>query len=242
MLERRIAETFVELADTLVLGFDVIDFLHTLTERCVELLDVDAAGILLIDHRGSLNLVAASTEQVRLLELFQLQDEEGPCLDTFHSGQPVSCRDLGAEPQRWPRFATAARDCGFVAVHAVPMRLREDILGAMNLFGAVPGTLSPENAAIAQTLADVATIGLLHERALSQRGLVVEQLQGALNSRILIEQAKGVLSERAQISVEEAFVLLRTYARGHSRPLSEVAQAVIARDPITQDLLRSGGT
>ena len=131
MFDQRITETFVELADTLVFGFDGIDFLHTLTERCVQLLGVDAAGILLVDQRDTLNLVAASTDQARLLELFQLQNEEGPCLDCYHSGHSVACADLGALPQRWPRFATAAREQGFTAVQAVPMRLREQIIGAL---------------------------------------------------------------------------------------------------------------
>jgi hypothetical protein len=220
MLERRTAEAFVQLADTLVAGFDVIDFLHTLTERCVDLLDVDAAGILLVDQRGFLQLVAASTEQARLLELFQLQDEEGPCLDCYHSGTQVACADLATEPQRWPRFTAAAHDRGFAAV-------REQVLGAMNLFSASPGVLPEGTVAVAQALADVATIGILQERSHRESVLVTEQLQVALNSRVLIEQAKGVLAERAQISVAEAFTQLRGFARNRNRRLSEVAAAVI---------------
>jgi GAF domain-containing protein len=227
MLERRTAEAFVQLADTLVAGFDVIDLLHTLTEQCVELLDVDAAGILLVDQRGALQLVAASTEQARLLELFQLQDEEGPCLDCYHSGTQVACADLATEPQRWPRFTAAAHDRGFAAVHALPMRLREQVLGAMNLFSASPGVLPEGTVAVAQALADVATIGILQERSHRESVLVTEQLQVALNSRVLIEQAKGVLAERAQISVAEAFTQLRGFARNRNRRLSEVAAAVI---------------
>jgi transcriptional regulator with GAF, ATPase, and Fis domain len=226
MLERRIAQTFVELADTLVVGFDVIDLLHTLTERCVDLLEVDATGILLADQRGTLSLVAASTEQARLLELFQLQEEEGPCLEAYHSGQAVACPDLGAQPQRWPRFTAAAREQEFAAVTALPLRLRRQTLGAMNLFRHQAGELTPHTVAVAQALADVATIGILHERALHHSTVVTEQLQHALNSRIVIEQAKGVLSERGQISVQDAFIVLRGYARSHNRELAELARDV----------------
>ncbi|MGH3886406.1 MAG: GAF and ANTAR domain-containing protein [Pseudonocardiaceae bacterium] len=236
MLDQRITETFVELADTLVLGFDGIDFLHTLTERCVQLLGVDAAAILLIDPQGTLNLVAASTEQARLLELFQLQNEEGPCLDCYHSGQSVACADLAATPQRWPRFATAAHEQGFAAVQAVPMRLREQILGALNLFRYSPSAIPTEATAVAQSFANVATISILQVRALRHSEMVTEQLQTALNSRVLIEQAKGILAERRHITIAEAFTQMRTYARGHHRLLSQVAQAVITQDPDITDL------
>jgi transcriptional regulator with GAF, ATPase, and Fis domain len=232
----RISETLVELADTLVLGFDGIDFLHTLTERCVQLLHVDAAGILLIDQRDTLNLVAASTEQTRLLELFQLQNEEGPCLDCYHSGQSVACADLTATPQQWPRFAAAAREQGFAAVQAVPMKLREQILGALNLFRCAPSAIPSEATAVAQSFANVATISILQLRALRHSEIVTEQLQSALNSRILIEQAKGILAERRHISLSEAFIQMRTYARDHNRLLSQIAQAVITKDPDLIDL------
>lgn len=239
VLDRRTAQTFVELADTLVVGFDIIDFLQTLAERCVNLLDVDAAGILLADPRGSLTLVAASTEQVRLLELFQLQDEEGPCLDCYHSGQMVTCPDLTAQPQQWPRFAAQAHQAGFAAVQAFPLRLRDQVLGAMNLFSFATGTSSPESASVAQALADVATIGITHERTLRQHQLITEQLQHALNSRIVIEQAKGMLAERGQINVSEAFTLLRAYARDHNQRLSAVAHQVINQDAILAEMLGS---
>jgi GAF domain-containing protein len=239
MLDNRITETLVELADTLVLGFDGIDFLHTLTERCVQLLGVDAAGILLIDQRGTLKLVAASTEQTRLLELFQLQNEEGPCLDCYHSGQSVACADLTATPRRWPLFATAAREQGFAAVQAVPMRLREQILGALNLFSSSPNSIPTDATAVAQSFANVATISILQLRALRHSEMVTEQLQTALNSRILIEQAKGILAERRHISLTEAFTLMRSYARNHNRLLSLVAQAVITQAPDVADLTTS---
>ncbi|MCK2244602.1 MULTISPECIES: GAF and ANTAR domain-containing protein [unclassified Crossiella] len=231
MLDRRVAQTFVELSDTLVLGFDTIDFLHTLTERCVELLEVDAAGILLVDQRGALNLVAASTDQARLLELFQLQDEEGPCLDCFRSGTPVGCPDLGAEPRRWPRFSVAAAEQGFATVQAVPMRLREEIIGALNLFGSTAGGIPAETIALAQSFANVATISILQVRALRHSEMVAEQLQTALNSRIVIEQAKGILSERLQIDIADGFALMRDHARNTNQFLSDVAQQVISRSP-----------
>ncbi|GAA2816429.1 GAF and ANTAR domain-containing protein [Crossiella cryophila] len=239
MLDRRVAQTFVELADTLVLGFDTIDFLHTLTERCVELLEVDAVGILLVDQRGALNLVAASTEQARMLELFQLQDEEGPCLDCFRTGLPVGCPDLGAEPQRWPRFSVAAGEQGFAAVQAVPMRLREEVIGALNLFGSTAGGISAEAIALAQSFANVATISILQVRALRHSEMVAEQLQTALNSRIMIEQAKGILTERLQIGIADAFALMRNHARGTNQFLSDVAQQVISRSPEVADLLKA---
>lgn len=231
VLDQRITETLVELSDTLVLGFDGIDFLHTLTERCVQLLNVDAAGILLVDQEDTLNLVAASTEHARALELFQLQNEEGPCLDCYHSGQGVACADLAVAPQPWPRFATAAREHGFASVQAVPMRLREQIVGALNLFRCTPGAISTDATAVAQSFANVATISILQLRALRHSEMVTEQLQSALNSRVLLEQAKGILAERRHISVAEAFTLMRTYARNRNQLLSQVAQAVITHDP-----------
>jgi transcriptional regulator with GAF, ATPase, and Fis domain len=239
MLERRIAQTFVELADTLVVGFDVIDLLHTLTERCVELLEVDATGILLADQRGTLALVAASTEQARLLELFQLQEEEGPCLEAYHSGQAVTCADLGAQPQRGPRVTSPAtpRQPHAAALPARPLRLRDQTLGAMNLFRHQAGELTPQTVAVAQALADVATIAILHERARHHNTVVTEQLQHALNSRIVIEQAKGVLSERGQINVQDAFTLLRGYARNHGRELAELARDVVTQQIDLADLL-----
>jgi GAF domain-containing protein len=230
-LDQRITKTYIELADTLVVGFDIVDFLHTLTERCVELLEVDAAGILLADVRGTLNLMAASTEQARLLELFQLQNEEGPCLDCFRSGQPVDSVDVTADDRRWPRFAAAARERGFAGVYAVPMRLRDQTVGAMNLFRHQPKPIPAEVAAVAQSFADVATISILQVRALQHREQLVEELQTALNSRIVIEQAKGILSARRQVGIAEAFTLMRAFARNHNQLLADVAMAIINRSP-----------
>jgi len=226
MTDVQLADVFVEMADTLVDDFDVIDFLHVLTERCVQLLDVSAAGLLLTDQHNALQVVAASSERTRLLELFQLQTDEGPCVDCFHTGQPVSVADLSSGG-RWPRFTAVAAEAGFAAVHALPMRLRADVIGAVNLFGTQPGALDGEKLRIGQALADVATIGLLQQRAIRQRDTLTEQLQHALNSRILIEQAKGVLAERYHLDVADAFTLLRDGARSRKRRLSELAQAIV---------------
>jgi GAF domain-containing protein len=221
-----LSETFVELTDTMVADFDVIDFLHVLTSRTAELLDVSAAGLLLADPRGELRVVAASSEAARLLELFQLQSDEGPCLDCFRSGRPVTATELGAD-QRWPQFAAAAKQAGFTAVQALPMRLREQVIGALNLFRDAPGAFDPASVRIGQALADVATIGLLHERSMRRSDTLNEQLQIALNSRVVIEQAKGKLAERLGIDMNQAFTLLRDQARSRNQRLSDVARAFI---------------
>jgi GAF domain-containing protein len=226
MVEVRLADVFVEMADTLVDDFDVIDFMHALAERCVQLLGVSAAGLLLTDQQGALQVVAASSERTRLLELFQLQTDQGPCVDCFRTGQPVSVTDLPAAGL-WPRFTAAAAEVGYAAVHALPMRLRDEVIGALNLFDTDPGPLAAGTLRIGQALADVATIGLLQQRAIRRRDVLTEQLQTALNSRVLIEQAKGVLAERLQVHLDEAFALLRDSARRTSRRLSDLAQAVV---------------
>src|SRR5580693_4877168 len=215
-----LSETFVELTDTMVAGFDVIDFLHVLTDRSVQLLDVSAAGLLLADPRGELRVVAASSQAVRLLELFQLQNDQGPCLDCFRAGRPVAAADLAAEAQRWPRFAAAAQQ-------ALPMRLRDQVIGALNLFRAVPGAFDPADIRIGQALADVATISLLHERSMRHSDTLNEQLQTALNSRVIIEQAKGKLAERLGLDTDQAFSVLRDHARTRNLLLSDVALAFI---------------
>lgn len=221
-----VADVFVELADTLVDDFDMMDFLHVLTERSVQLLGVVAAGLLLADEQGTLQVVAASSERTRLLELFQLQTDEGPCVDCFRSGEPVSVVDL-AGAGRWPRFTTAAVEVGFASVHAVPMRLRTATIGALNFFGTHVGAVDEDRLRLGQALADVATIGLLQQRAIHRRDVVTEQLQTALNSRVLIEQAKGVLAERLQVGVDEAFTVLRRAARAQNRRLADLAEAVV---------------
>ena len=222
-----LSEAFVELTDTMVAGFDVIDFLHVLTDRSVQLLDVSAAGLLLADPRGELRVVAASSEAARLLELFQLQSDQGPCLDCFRTGRPVAAADLAVAAARWPRFAPAARQAGFAAVQALPMRLREQVIGALNLFRAAPGALDPAGIRVGQALADVATISLLQERSMRHSDTLNEQLQAALNSRVVIEQAKGKLAERLGLDMDQAFSLLRDRARTSNRRLSDLARAFI---------------
>jgi transcriptional regulator with GAF, ATPase, and Fis domain len=229
-----LSETFVELTDTMVADFDVIDFLHVLTDRSVQLLDVSAAGLLLADPRGALRVVAASSEAARLLELFQLQNDEGPCLDCFKAGQPVSATDLSAEAQRWPRFAGVAQETGFAAVQALPMRLRDQVIGALNLFRATPGPFDPVGMRVGQAMADVATISLLQERNMRHTDALNEQLQTALNSRVTIEQAKGKLAERLGLDMDQAFNLLRDNARSRNLRLSDLAQAFIdGSEPLT---------
>ena len=219
-----LSDTFVDLADTMVADFDVIEFLHVLTDRSVALLAASAAGVMLADPRGELRVAAASSEEAGLLELFQLQNDQGPCLDCFRTGRPVTAADLAGPAPRWPRFAQAAIDAGFRTVEALPMRLRDQVIGALNLFRADPGPLDPADLRIAQALADVATIGLLHERNVRRREAVSEQLQGALNSRVMIEQAKGKLAERLGIDMDRAFRMLRDYARNSNQHLTDVAR------------------
>ncbi|GIE90953.1 GAF and ANTAR domain-containing protein [Actinoplanes regularis] len=226
MAQPPLSDVFIEMADTLVDDFDVLDFLHTLTERCVELLGVTAAGLMLTDGAGNLQVVAASSERTRLLELFQLQTDEGPCVDCFRTGTAVSVDDL-TTARRWPRFTTAASQAGFAAVHALPMKLRTEVIGALNLFETEPGALDQEKLRVGQALADIATVGLLQQRAIHARDVLTEQLQAALNSRVLIEQAKGLLAERLQIDVAQAFTILRSTARNHNRKLSDLAQALV---------------
>ena len=219
-----LSDTFVDLADTMVADFDVIDFLHLLTDRSVALLSASAAGVMLADPRGQLRVAAASSDAAGLVELFEIQNDQGPCLDCFRTGQPVTAADLTGPAQRWPRFAAAAAAAGFRAVEAVPMRLRDEVIGALNLFRAAPGPLGPAELRIGQALADVATIGLLQERNVRRSETLAEQLQAALNSRVVIEQAKGKLAERLSIDMDRAFGLLRDYARNSNQRLTDVAR------------------
>jgi transcriptional regulator with GAF, ATPase, and Fis domain len=222
-----LSETFVELTDTMVADFDIIDFLHVLTDRSAQLLDVAAAGLLLADPRGDLRVIAASSEAARLLELFQLQSDQGPCLDCYRTGQPVHIPDMAAAAERWPRFTVAAQEAGFAAVQALPMRLRDQVIGALNFFSATPGAFDPAGVRIGQALADVATIGLLHERSMRESNALNEQMQTALNSRVVIEQAKGKLAERFGLDMDRAFGLLRDQARARNLRLAELAQSFV---------------
>jgi GAF domain-containing protein len=225
--ERRVTRVFVELADTLVDEFDALDFLHTLTERSVELMNADAAGVILSDQHGQLHVVASTSNRAQVLELFELQRAEGPCLDCFRTGRVVANVDLADAETRWPQFSAASVAAGYRSTHAIPLRLRDNVIGAMNLFCVDHSTLSADDLELGQALADVATIGLLQERAVRESELIAEQLQTALNSRVLIEQSKGVLFARAGIGVDEAFRLMRDYSRRHNRLLKDVAAGVI---------------
>ncbi len=224
--EQRLARVFVELADTLVDDFDMLEFLNMLVERCVELLDVAAAGVVLSDQKGGLSMAAASSERARLIELFAVQTNDGPCLDCVRTGAPVSSTDLGVEDGRWPRFAPAARAAGFAVTHAVPMRLRRTVIGAVNLLDTRSNGVDADSVRLGQALADVATIGMLQQRTIHDGGVVVEQLHTALNSRVVIEQAKGVLSSHGRVDMQQAFTALRGYARSHNLRLSDLARTV----------------
>ena len=226
--EQLIADTFVELADTLVSEFDLLEFLHTLIERTVALVDADAGGIMLADQHGKLEVLAASTPATRLVELFELQHDEGPCLDAFRSGQSVSRVDAAAMHAAWPSFTPRLAQAGFASAQALPLRLRNEVIGALNVFRVSPEALSDADMKLARALADVATVGIIQQRMISARELLAQQLQQALDSRVRIEQAKGVLAERAGISVDEAFVLMRSHARNTGAHLRQVVEGVLA--------------
>ncbi|WP_326566572.1 GAF and ANTAR domain-containing protein [Amycolatopsis rhabdoformis] len=239
LVDGRLVDTFVELADTLTDDFDVIEFLQLLATRSVELLPVDAAGLLLVDANGDLQLVASSDERARVLELFQLQRAEGPCLEAFKLRTTVIAPDLARDAGGWAEFGELAVQRGFRAVHAIPMRLRAEAIGALNLFSASPGELTAEDLRLARGMVDVATIGLLQARAIQRHEVLVEQLQTALNSRVVIEQAKGFLAERLGVETDEAFGVLRRFARSRGRKLSEVAVEVVTRSTNVQDLFEN---
>lgn len=223
----RVAEMFVEFADTLVVEFDLVEFLHMVTIRATEVVGSTAAGLLLADPQGQLQFMAASDERTEWLELFQVQAHEGPCQDCFRGGVPVVNADLRSASDRWPQFAPRAVAAGFRSVHAFPMRLRQEVIGALNLFGGDVGRLEPDDVRTVQAIADVATIALLQERAVRRGEVLTEQLQGALNSRVIIEQAKGAIAQMRSCSVDEAFTILRDYCRDHNLRLSEIARAVV---------------
>ena len=226
----RLAEIFVEAADTLVDDFDVIEFLESLTRHTAEVSDTASAGLLLTDPHGQLQYMASSSTSVKLLELFQLQYQEGPCLDCFRTGTAVVNSNLHQAGERWPLFAPRAVEAGFQSVHAFPLRHRQKVIGALNLFSTDVGDLKPTDVRIIQCLADIATIGLLQERTIRSAEILTEQLQSALNSRITIEQAKGVLARTHGVGVDAAFDLMRGYARNNNLRLSDVARAVVT-DP-----------
>ena len=223
----RLSDVFVEVADTLVADFDLVDFLHTVARHAAQITDSSAVGLMLSDQDGRLRYMAASSEDARLLELFQIQHAEGPCLDCHRSGEEIVHTDLAAAERTWPIFAPRAVALGFGSVHAFPMRLRDQVIGAMNVFRSDSTGLGPDEVRVAQALVDVATIALMQERAITRAEALTEQLQGALNSRIVIEQAKGAVARTFEIGVDEAFELLRDHARHHQRRLTDLARSLV---------------
>jgi hypothetical protein len=235
--EAQVLDAVVSLVDSLLDDFDVVDLLTELTERCADLLDVGAAGFLLADPLGQLRLLAATSTQTRELELVQLYVDEGPCVECYATGQPVSVADLRAESRRWPRFVPAALGAGIVSVHAVPMRAAGIVLGSLGLFGNQAGRLSESDLLVGQTLAHIACVAILQEHPPTP-ATVLPQLRSALTHRIVVEQAKGFLRERLDISVDEAFSLLRRYARTHSEHLTDVSRQLMSEPGARPALLQ----
>jgi len=223
----RLTDLFVEVADTLVTDFDLVEFLHKLTDHAAAVSGAEAVGLMLADHHGKLRYMAASNETGKMFELFQLQNSEGPCLDCFSTREPVVNADLASATDRWPVFAPAAIAAGFQSVHAFPMRLRDDVIGALNLFGHADVEFQDKDVRVVQALADIATIALLQERSIAHSEALTVQLQGALNSRIVIEQAKGALAQMEATTPAEAFELMRSQARSSHRRLVDVAAEVL---------------
>jgi hypothetical protein len=235
--EREVTQAFVALASSLATGYDVVDLLNNLTTECARLLDVASAGLLLADPLGVLHVLAASTEHTRQLELFQIQRDEGPCLECFRSGQPVSVADLSLAVDRWPQFVAGAQIAGFASVHALPMRLRSNTLGALGLFGTTVGPLNAQDLTLGQALADVASVALVQDKAATDEGIVNEQLQAALTNRVVIEQAKGVIAQLGQMDMAQSFAVLRRYSRDHNEKLADVANRVVTRSLRPEDLI-----
>jgi GAF domain-containing protein len=231
----KLATVFVDMTDTLVDDFDAIDFLNSLTEHAAAISGADAVGLMLADQRGHLQYLASSNDTGKLLELLQLQVEEGPCIDCYSSGHPIVNADLSTATDRWPLFAPKALAAGFQSVHAFPMRLRENVIGALNLFGRPLTDFSPDETRIVQALADIATIAILQERNVVRAETLTEQLQGALNSRIVIEQAKGALAQLEGTTPTEAFESLRARARDSRRRLTDVAAEVLGQIGLAPD-------
>ena len=231
-----LAALFVEVADTLVVDFDIVDFLHMVTTRTADITRADAAGLVLADAHKRLQFMAASTESAKMLELFQLQAQEGPCRDCFRFGAPVINTDLSRAAGRWPRFAPEAVAARYNAVHAFPLRHRDTVIGALNLFSTSQGRTDANDGKVIQALADVATIGLLQQRAIAHGEILTEQLQVALLSRVTIEQAKGALARMRGVSVDEAFALMRRHARQNHLRLTDLALTVV-HDPSSQPAL-----
>jgi GAF domain-containing protein len=227
--EQRINEAFVRVADTLMDSYDVVDLLSSLVKECVDLLDVQAGGLLIVDRAGNLELIASTSEDAEFVEIMQVAAGAGPCVECFTTGLPISVSDLDDTGDRWPEFRKAAAEKGFRSVHATPMRLRGEVIGAMNLLSTSVGTLDERDEKLAQALADVAILGILQERSQRDPAFVAEQLHLALDSRVMVEQAKGVLAYSQNVNMDEAFNMLRAFARADGRTLRQVAEGVVAR-------------
>jgi len=227
--EMQLVQTFAALADTLVADYDVVDLLQLLVDRCQHLFDVSAAGILLSDESGDLELVVSTSEASRLVELMQLSAEAGPCIECFRSGRPVSLDDISEAPSEWSDFQQSALSLGFFSIQAVPLRLRDSTIGTLNLLRADVGPMPQNDVVAAQALADVATIGIIQERRIRESDAVRQQLQRALNTRIVIEQAKGVVAHQRSIAPDDAFEVIRRYARSNHLPLTHVATDLVER-------------
>jgi transcriptional regulator with GAF, ATPase, and Fis domain len=240
--QAKLAQRFVTLADTLVDDYDVVEVLDGLMGTCLELLEVEEAGLLITDPNGALQRIASSSEEARLLELLQVQNGEGPCYVAVDTGETVIVDDIAQGRERWPGFAEQALGMGFRSVYAFPMRLRDAVVGGLNLFGTDRNALDQDSRVIAKALADIATIGILQQRTLHRSSLLAENLQRALNTRIVVEQAKGVLSERGGIPMEQTFDLLRGYARSHQMKLSDLAEAVVYPPHLGDDILAGRDT
>lgn len=240
--EDLLVHTFVDLTDSLVDDFDIIDLLTVLADRCVELELAHETGILLADEHGNLRVMAASSEAARLLELFQLQSDEGPCLEAYATGDRVTHQDLGEAADRWPRFAPEAIRTGFHSVDALPLRLRSDVVGAVNLFRRDVGGMTETDLVLARALADVAGIAILQDQALRESENRAGQLQHALDSRVIIEQAKGVVAERAKSDMDQSFDMIRRYARSRRQLLTEVAAELVDGTLSLDQLLADQGT
>lgn len=234
--ESLLITTLVELADNLVEDFDVIEVLTMLCNRCVETIDVDAAGVMLVSPAGELQYVASSSESMRILELYQIQADEGPCVECFNSGEAIIDRLLVDASEQWPHFGPRAIELGFTSVYCLPMRLRGRVIGALNFFRVDAEPLDDSDVVVAQGLSGVATIAILqHQTSLDAR-VLNSQLSKALDSRIIIEQAKGMISQATNCGVDQAFNRLRAHARNHNERLTAVANAVVDGSIRPQDL------
>jgi GAF domain-containing protein len=232
----RLAKVFVEVADTLVAEFDLIEFMQLLADRVAGLIDSSTVGLLLAGPRGQLHFMAASDETTKFLELFQLEKQDGPCVDAFHTAKPVINTDLRTAGDRWPQFAPQATASGFLSVHAFPLRLRSEVIGALGVFGTVVGDLDDTDVQIVQALGDVAAIALLQERTIRRGEVLTEQLQGALNTRIIIEQAKGAAAQAHNVTLDAAFEMIRAYARRTQQRLSDVTRLVVTEPSTLRDI------